>query len=111
MRIAVVRQGLFELDPRCRREVHALLQEGHEVDVISRRDEGRPWLERDGRLTVRRLPIPLRRGGAFTYLADYALFFIAALVVLTRCTCAAGTSSFRSTLCRTRSCSPRSCRS
>ena len=83
MRIAVVRQGLFEVDPRCRREVRALLQEGHEVDVISRRDEGRPWIERDGRLTVRRLPIPLRRGGAFTYLADYALFFIAAFVVLT----------------------------
>jgi glycosyltransferase involved in cell wall biosynthesis len=83
MRIAVVRQGLFEVDPRCRREVHALLQEGHEVDVIARRDEGRPWLERDGNLTVRRLPIPFRRGGALTYLTDYAIFFLAAFVVLT----------------------------
>lgn len=83
MRIAVLRQGLFELDPRCQREVHALLQEGHEVDVICRRDEGRPRIERDGRLTVRRLPIPLRRGGALTYLADYALFFVAAFVLLT----------------------------
>ena len=83
MRIAVLRQGLFEVDPRCQREVHALLQEGHEVDVICRRDEGRPWIERDGRLTVRRLPIPLRRGGALTYLADYAIFFIAAFVLLT----------------------------
>jgi glycosyltransferase involved in cell wall biosynthesis len=51
--------------------------------VIARRDEGRPWIERDGRLTVRRLPIPLRRGGALTYLADYAFFFIAAFAVLT----------------------------
>lgn len=83
MRIAVLRQGLFELDPRVQREVHALLEAGHEVDVISRRDEGRPWIERDGRLTVRRLPIPLRRGGATSYLADYALFFLAALVLLT----------------------------
>jgi glycosyltransferase involved in cell wall biosynthesis len=83
MRIAVLRQGLFEVDPRCQREVHALLQEGHEVDVICRRDEGRPWIERDGRLTVRRLPIPLRRGGALTYLADYAVFFVAAFVLLT----------------------------
>lgn len=83
MRIAVLRQGLFELDPRCQREVHALLQEGHEVDVICRRDEGRPRIERDGRLTVRRLPIRLRRGGALTYLADYALFFVAAFVLLT----------------------------
>jgi glycosyltransferase involved in cell wall biosynthesis len=83
MRIAVLRQGLFEVDPRCQREVHVLLQEGNEVDVICRRDAGRPRIERDGRLTVRRLPIPLRRGGAFTYLADYALFFLAAFVVLT----------------------------
>ena len=83
MRIAVLRQGLFEVDPRVQREVHALLQAGHEVDVISRRDEGRPWIERDGRLTVRRLPIPLRRGGAISYLADYALFFAAAFVLLT----------------------------
>ena len=83
MRIAVLRQGLFEVDPRVQREVHALLQAGHEVDVISRRDEGRPWIERDGPLTVRRLPIPLRRGGAISYLADYALFFVAAFVLLT----------------------------
>ena len=83
MRIAVLRQGLFEVDPRVQREVHALLQAGHEVDVISRRDEGRPWIERDGRLTVRRLPIPLRRGGTVSYLADYAIFFAAAFALLT----------------------------
>ena len=83
MRIAVLRQGLFEVDPRVQREVHALLDAGHEVDVISRRDEGRPWIERDGQLTVRRLPIPLRRSGAVSYLMDYALFFIAAFVLLT----------------------------
>ena len=83
MRVAVVRQGLFEVDPRVQREVHALLHAGHEVDLIARRDGGRPWIERDGRLTIRRLPIPLRRGGAASYLADYAIFFIAAFVLLT----------------------------
>jgi len=83
MRIAVVRQGLFEFDPRVRREVHALLQAGHEVDVISRRDEGRPWIERDGRLTVRRVPTPLRRSGTVSYLAEYAIFFVAAFALLT----------------------------
>jgi glycosyltransferase involved in cell wall biosynthesis len=83
MRIAVLRQGLFEFDPRVRREVHALLQAGHEVDVISRREEGRPWIERDGRLTVRRVPAPLRRSGAVSYLAEYAIFFVAAFALLT----------------------------
>lgn len=83
MRVAVVRQGYFEIDPRVQREVHALLQAGHEVDVIALRDEGRPRIERDGALTIRRLPLPRRRGGAITYLADYAFFFLAAFAVLT----------------------------
>ena len=83
MRIAVVRQGYFEVDPRVQREVHALLHAGHEVDVIALRDEGRPRVERNGALTVRRLPLPRRRAGALAYLADYALFFVAASTLLT----------------------------
>jgi glycosyltransferase involved in cell wall biosynthesis len=83
MRVAVVRQGYLEIDPRVQREVHALIQAGHEVDVIALRDAGRPWIERRGALTVRRLPLPRRRGGAFAYLADYGLFFLAAFAVLT----------------------------
>src|SRR5688572_7513453 len=83
MRVAVVRQGYLEIDPRVQREVHALLQAGHEVDVIALRDEGRPRIERRGGLTVRRLPLPRRRGGAVAYLADYALFFLAASTLLT----------------------------
>ena len=83
MRVAVVRQGYFELDPRVQREVHALLDAGHEVDLIALRQEGRPWLERDGRLAIRRLPLPRQRGGAIAYLADYALFFLTALLLLT----------------------------
>jgi glycosyltransferase involved in cell wall biosynthesis len=83
MRIAVVRQGHFEYDPRVQREVHALLQAGHDVDVISRRQEGRPWIEHDAALTVRRLPVPLRRGGTVSYLADYAIFFVMAFTLLT----------------------------
>jgi glycosyltransferase involved in cell wall biosynthesis len=83
MRVAVVRQGYLEIDPRVQREVHALLQAGHDVDVIALRDQGRPRIERRGRLTVRRLPLPRRRGGAISYLADYALFFVVAFALLT----------------------------
>ena len=83
MRVAVVRQGYLEIDPRVQREVHALLQAGHEVDVIALRDQGQPRIERRGGLTVRRLPLPRRRGGAIAYLADYALFFLAASALLT----------------------------
>jgi len=83
MRVAVLRQGFFELDPRVQREVHALLDAGHEVDLIALRQEGMPWLERDGRLTIRRLPLPRQRGGAIAYLADYGLFFLFAFALLT----------------------------
>jgi glycosyltransferase involved in cell wall biosynthesis len=83
MRIAVVRQGNFELDPRVQREVHALLDAGHEVDVIALRRSGQPYIEREGRLTIRRVPAPRQRGGTIAYLAEYALFFLMALALLT----------------------------
>jgi glycosyltransferase involved in cell wall biosynthesis len=83
MRVAVLRQGYFDLDPRVQREVHALLDARHDVDVICLRRPGQPWFERDGRLTVRRVPLPRQRGGAIAYLGDYALFFAVALVLLT----------------------------
>ena len=52
--------------------------------MIARRDEGRPWIERDGRLTVRRLPIPLpARRRARPIWPTTRFFFIAAFVVLT----------------------------
>ncbi len=83
MRVAVLRQGNFELDPRVQREVHALIDAGHEVDVIALRQRGQPYLERDGRLTVRRVPAPRQRGGAVAYLAEYGLFFLVAFALLT----------------------------
>lgn len=83
MRVAVLRQGNFELDPRVQREVRALLDAGHEVDVIALRRRGQPWRERDGRLTVRRVPAPRQRGAAAAYLAEYGLFFAIAFALLT----------------------------
>jgi glycosyltransferase involved in cell wall biosynthesis len=38
--------------------------------------------ERDGRLTVRRLPLRRIRGGAVSYLAEYAAFLLVAMVVV-----------------------------
>lgn len=83
MRVAVVRQGYFEIDPRVQREVGALLHAGHEVDVVALRDRGQPRLERDGALTIRRVRLPRRRGGALAYLVEYGAFFVAAFATLT----------------------------
>ena len=74
-RICVVRQGDFPIEPRVRREVEALLSAGHEVDVICQHRAGEPSYERDGRLTVRRLPLRHDKGGSLAqYLTKHAAF-------------------------------------
>jgi glycosyltransferase involved in cell wall biosynthesis len=72
-RIGLIRQGSYSLDPRVRREVAALADAGHTVDVICVRRRGEPRTERSGAVTVHRLPAP--PGG---YVARYALFGAAA---------------------------------
>jgi glycosyltransferase involved in cell wall biosynthesis len=66
-----------------RREVDALLADGHTVDVICDGQPDRPAFERDGRLSVRRLPASReRRGGSMLrYLSTYARFMAQALAI------------------------------
>ena len=78
-RICVIRQGYFPLDARVRREVYALADAGHEVDVICVRRPGEPRRERRGRIRVLRLPAPLKRtDGPLRYVAQYAAFALMA---------------------------------
>jgi glycosyltransferase involved in cell wall biosynthesis len=81
-RVCLIRQGYFPLDTRVRRETHALLAAGHELDVICLRRPGEPRRERRGPLTVHRLPLTLRRvdHGA-RYVLQYAAFGAAATIV------------------------------
>lgn len=82
MRVCVIRQGYFPLDTRVRREVHALADAGHEVDLICVRRPGEPRRERRGPIRVLRLPAPLRRTeGAVRYVAQYAAFALQAAIV------------------------------
>jgi glycosyltransferase involved in cell wall biosynthesis len=78
VRVGVIRQGFYTLDPRVRREVAALADAGYEVDVVCLRRPGEPRTERRGRVTVHRLPPP--SGG---YVARYALFGAAAAALAT----------------------------
>lgn len=80
--ICVLRQYHVPLDPRVNREVTALVDAGHRVDVICVRRQGEKAVERDGRLTIWRLPLERRRAGVLRYLAEYAAFFVAAAVFL-----------------------------
>ncbi|MDQ3736454.1 MAG: glycosyltransferase family 4 protein [Actinomycetota bacterium] len=84
-RICIIRQHYVPLDPRVAREVAALAASGHEVDVICLRRQGEPSLQRDGRVTIYRLPLRHTRGGApVRYLMEYGAFF-----ALTACSVAA----------------------
>src|SRR4029077_5546789 len=68
----------YPLDPRVRREVDALVQAGHEGDVICLRRPGERPLESHGRVTAHRVSIPLRRAGRFNYVLQYGAFFTVA---------------------------------
>ena len=78
--ILVIRQGAYPLDPRVRREVGALLEDGQNVDVLCTRRAGERFFERDGGVRIIRLPLFHRRGGAAGYLVEYLLFFLFASV-------------------------------
>lgn len=82
-RICVLRQHYVPQDTRVAREVTALAASGYEVDVICLRNQGEPGLERDGRVTVRRLPLRhTRTGGIIRYLGEYGSFFAMAACLL-----------------------------
>jgi glycosyltransferase involved in cell wall biosynthesis len=81
-RIAVVRQFYYPLDPRVRREVEALLEEGHEVEVFCLARRGERLRERSAALTVWRMPFSHRRGGAPAYIAEHLAFLVAAGICL-----------------------------
>lgn len=82
-RILVIRQNSITFDPRVRREVAALLDAGHEVDVICVRDPGGARRERNAGLTVYRLPASLKSpsGSALGYGLRYGVFLLLAAVL------------------------------
>lgn len=73
-RICVLRQFYVPDDPRVRREINALTDAGHSVDVICMRRPGQARTERDGSLTIHRLPMHHKRGGLARYAFEYVGF-------------------------------------
>ncbi|MBI1178553.1 glycosyltransferase [bacterium] len=73
MRICVVRHASYPDDPRVRKEVAALLEAGHEVDVLCLQAAGkpRPPREYEGRLRIMRMPFEHHRASVVTYVGLY----------------------------------------
>src|SRR6266850_6264590 len=72
-------------EPRVRREVEALVDQGHSVDVICRRYSGsEPKRESAGRVTIHRLVLGEKRWRLFSQLFDYLAFAFLAFLKVTR---------------------------
>lgn len=75
-RILLVTHSYYLRDTRPRRHAEALVDAGHEVDVLCARDEGEPEYEEHRGVRIRRLPSKRRRGGKIRYVFEYASFIV-----------------------------------
>jgi glycosyltransferase involved in cell wall biosynthesis len=84
-RVAMLVHSYFPRDPRVRKEAVTLAEAGHEVLVICLRDKGEAARDTHAGVAVRRLGVRRDRGGGrLSYLVEYAHFFAAAAVTVTR---------------------------
>ncbi|MBI4319142.1 MAG: glycosyltransferase family 4 protein [Chloroflexi bacterium] len=81
--MCVVRYGYYPSDPRVRKEVVALIDNGYQVDVVCLRKTGEPRRETVDGANLHRLPLEHRRGGFSRYVLQYAGFFFLALAQVT----------------------------
>lgn len=76
-RVCVIRHGHYPQDPRVRKEVAAMLECGHEVDVLCLQyDDSQPIHENEGRLNIRRLGVRHVRGSILRYFWEYGASFV-----------------------------------
>lgn len=82
-RVGVVMYSHYPSDPRPRREAETLAQQGAQVEVISlMQDEDEPRQEIFNGVSVTRVRLKKRRGGKFTYVAQYVWFILVAFCTL-----------------------------
>ena len=84
MKLLMVVHSYYPYDPRVRREAEALHDRGIKVDIVCLRDKNEPPRETINGINIYRLPVRRHRGsGLVTYLTEYILFFILALLKTT----------------------------
>jgi glycosyltransferase involved in cell wall biosynthesis len=80
-RVCIVWEHSILAETRVGRQIDALADAGHEVDVICLREPGELGFERRGPVTFRRLSVGHRRGSLARHLVEYVAFFV--IVTLT----------------------------
>jgi glycosyltransferase involved in cell wall biosynthesis len=83
-RIALVVHATYPQEPRVRLQAEALVAAGHQVDVFALRADGQAPTERQGGITVHRLPVGRRWTSLAGHLAEYLAFGGIVTVVLAR---------------------------
>jgi glycosyltransferase involved in cell wall biosynthesis len=81
-RICIISKSHLPFDPRVVREARALAKAGHQVDVICARSGSQPFRERDGAITIYRLPVTRRRGSVLRYAYEFVTFQLAAALLV-----------------------------
>ncbi len=80
-RAAMVTFSPFPYDPRPRRAIEALVEQGMQVDLICLKDGNSPRRETLDGIDVVRVPLTHRRGSKVAYAYEYALFiFISSMI-------------------------------
>lgn len=82
-RICVVRHGYYPLDPRVRKEVHALREAGYVVDVVCLRNKGEKKRENVQGVQVYRVGSQHHRQSLLLYLYEYLFGFLVMFILVT----------------------------
>lgn len=75
-KILFVRNGYYPEDPRLKKQVLALLEEGHIVEIICLRRKGQEYYENKGKLKIFRLPLTRNRSNLKRYFFEYSISFL-----------------------------------
>lgn len=75
-RFLFVRHGNYPNDIRAKKQVHALIDSGFEVDVICLRKKGQSRTENINNVNVLRLPLQHKRASFLRYVLEYSIGFV-----------------------------------
>lgn len=75
-KILFIRNGYYPDDPRLKKQVLALLEEGHKVEVLCLKYKGQKLYEKTGNLKIFRLPLTRKRADLQRYFFEYTLSFL-----------------------------------
>lgn len=81
-RVAMVVFSQYPTDPRPRRAVSALVDEGVKVDLLCERGSDATTRESLGTLQITRIPVGRQRGGILSYAYQYSTFILLSSAIL-----------------------------